>query len=85
MTNEEVRFFNLARAYAERRYAFNLRDLTPLDERSMTRRLIFNDPKGPKDVTRQVTVFEDQFRETVGADVVCAAVARNIDEALSNG
>ncbi|MGC9994692.1 MAG: hypothetical protein ABSE79_05170 [Terriglobia bacterium] len=49
----------------------------------MTRKLIFNDPKGPKDVTRQVTVSEDQFRESVGADVPSPAVARNIDEALS--
>jgi hypothetical protein len=83
MTNEEVRFFNLTRAYAERRHPFILRELTTLDERSMTRKLIFNDPKGPKDVTRQVTVSEDQFRESVGADVPSPAVARNIDEALS--
>jgi hypothetical protein len=85
MTNEEVRFFNLARAYAERGYAFILRELTPPDERSTTRRLIFNDPKGPRDATRQVRVSEDQFRETVAAGVLCPAVARDIDEALSDG
>jgi len=83
MTSEEVRLFNLARRYAERKYRFLLTELR-FDRTSGSRTLIFNDPEEPSQMTRQVTVFEDQFRETVAANELSPATTQNINDALGD-
>ena len=81
MTPDEERFFNLARAYAEPKHGFIL-DSPDFDGSPKTFKLTFRRPNEPRHITRQVTVFEDQFRKTVAENELDPAVQRNIDEAL---
>lgn len=83
MTQEEVVFFNVSRGYAEPKHGYLLVELG-FDTKVKMYRLTFRQPGAPRHITREVTVFEDQFRETVATRELAETIRRNIDDALGN-
>lgn len=83
MTQEEVRFFNLARAYAEPTRGYVLISLR-FEEPARAYRLRFRRPEAPEHVTRDVLVFQDNFSEVVHQHKLNTAVRQEIDEALAD-
>jgi hypothetical protein len=83
MTHEEVVFFNVSRVYAEPKHDYRLMELN-IDAKVKLYRLTFQRPGAPPHITREVTVFEDQFQESVVRRELLESIRRNIDEALGN-
>ena len=80
MTNEEIRFFHLARNYAEPRYPYRLKDDLSNDVPGLYT-LRFESVNTNQ--VRQVIVFKDQFDDAVAKNKLGAAIIQNIDAELT--
>jgi hypothetical protein len=81
MTDEQVAFFFLMRNYAEPKYRFSLAHAKfdpPVYQ------FTFESAVTDRQDVRLVSVFEDQFKESIGSQELADVVKRNIDEALSS-
>jgi hypothetical protein len=86
MTREKVDFCHLIAGYAEPKHGYVLEVDDDLNFNAELKfyNLKFRRPDAPRHVTRQVTVFEDQFLDTVARREPTETIRRDIDDALGN-